>query len=121
MFIKIYCVFPRLPFGIVTYAFTLFLGNLCRNSCILLVLRSCGLILLENIIIILYVGTNRIVIYNLDPAGSLELLVNFYLKCSLQKNQSLIKSAFCKVSQCFAYSVDSFCGHSLLSKFLLLS
>ena len=27
-------VFPRLPFGIVAYAFTLFLDNLCRNSCI---------------------------------------------------------------------------------------
>ena len=31
---KIYRVFPRLPFGIVAYAFTLFLDNLCRNSCI---------------------------------------------------------------------------------------
>ena len=30
---KIYWVFPRLPFGIVAYAFTLFLDNLCRNSC----------------------------------------------------------------------------------------
>ena len=34
VFIKIYWVFPRLPFGIVAYAFTLFLDNLCRNSCI---------------------------------------------------------------------------------------
>ena len=31
---KIYWVFPRLPFGIVAYAFTLSMGNLCRNSCI---------------------------------------------------------------------------------------
>ena len=31
----IYWVFPRLPFGIVAYAFTLILDNLCRNSCIL--------------------------------------------------------------------------------------
>ena len=31
---KIDWVFPRLPFGIVAYAFTLFLDNLCRNSCI---------------------------------------------------------------------------------------
>ena len=34
MYIQIYLVFPRLPFGIVVYAFTLFLDNLCRNSCI---------------------------------------------------------------------------------------
>ena len=34
MFIKIYLVFPRPPFGIVAYAFMLFLDNLCRNSCI---------------------------------------------------------------------------------------
>ena len=33
-FIEIYWVFPRLPFGIVAYAFTLCLNNLCRNSCI---------------------------------------------------------------------------------------
>ena len=31
--IEIYWVFPRLSFGIVAYAFTLFLDNLCRNSC----------------------------------------------------------------------------------------
>ena len=29
MFIKIYLVFPRPPFGIVAYAFMLFLDNLC--------------------------------------------------------------------------------------------
>ena len=31
---EIYCVFPKLPFGIVAYAFTLFFNNLCRNSLI---------------------------------------------------------------------------------------
>ena len=30
----IFRVFPRLPFGIVVYAFKLFLDNLCQNSCI---------------------------------------------------------------------------------------
>ena len=34
MYLGIYWVFPRLPFGIVAYAFTLILDNLCRNSCI---------------------------------------------------------------------------------------
>ena len=33
---KIYWAFPRLLFGIVAYAFRLFMDNLCRNSCILL-------------------------------------------------------------------------------------
>ena len=34
LFIEIYWVFPRLPLGIVAYAFTPFLDNFCQNSCI---------------------------------------------------------------------------------------
>ena len=34
LFIEADLVFPRLPFGIVAFAFTLLLDNLCRNSCI---------------------------------------------------------------------------------------